>query len=143
MELLVSILALGSTYALLAAGIVIIYKASRVINFAHGELAIVGAYVFHSAGFLTGATLSGPSLLVAIAISAIGSAAVRRFHLFLFDAPPAGTADVRRRHGHDRAGDHSQGWNRRDLAVAQRRHRRSAASRFSISPSGGRIAWID
>ena len=73
MELLVSILALGSTYALLAAGIVIVYKASRVVNFAHGELAIVGAYVFHSAGFLTGATLSGWSLMATIAISAIGS----------------------------------------------------------------------
>jgi branched-chain amino acid transport system permease protein len=73
-ELFVSILALGSTYALLAAGIVIVYKASRVVNFAHGELAIVGAYVFHSAGFLTGATLTGPSLLVTIAISAAGSA---------------------------------------------------------------------
>ncbi len=75
MELLVSILALGSTYALLAAGIVIIYKASRVINFAHGELAIVGAYVFHSAGFLTGTTLTGLSLLATIAIAAAGSAA--------------------------------------------------------------------
>jgi branched-chain amino acid transport system permease protein len=73
-ELLVSILALGSTYALLAAGIVIIYKASRVINFAHGELAIVGAYVFHSAGFLGGVTMSGPSLVAAIAVSAAGSA---------------------------------------------------------------------
>jgi branched-chain amino acid transport system permease protein len=80
-ELLVSILALGSTYALLAAGIVIIYKASRVVNFAHGELAIVGAYVFHSAGFLTGTTLSGPSLLVTIAISTIGSAA---FGIFIY-----------------------------------------------------------
>lgn len=75
MELLVSILALGSTYALLAAGIVIIYKASRVINFAQGELAIVGAYVFHSAGFITGATLTGPSLIAAIAIATVGSAA--------------------------------------------------------------------
>jgi len=74
-ELLVSILALGSTYALLAAGIVIIYKASRVINFAQGELAIVGAYVFHSAGFLTGTTLTGLSLLATIAIAAAGSAA--------------------------------------------------------------------
>ena len=74
MELSISILALGSTYALLAAGIVIIYKASRVINFAHGELAIVGAYVFHSAGFLTGATLTGPSLAAATAIAAAGSA---------------------------------------------------------------------
>ena len=74
MELSVSILALGSTYALLAAGIVIIYKASRVVNFAHGELAIVGAYVFHSAGFLTGATLTGPSLAAAAALAAAGSA---------------------------------------------------------------------
>ncbi|MGO9699896.1 MAG: branched-chain amino acid ABC transporter permease [Xanthobacteraceae bacterium] len=74
MELSISILALGSTYALLAAGIVIIYKASRVINFAHGELAIVGAYVFHSAGFLTGATLTGPSVAAAAAIAAAGSA---------------------------------------------------------------------
>ena len=74
MELLVSILALGSTYALLAAGIVIIYKASRVINFAHGELAIVGAYVFHSAGFLTGTTLTALSLLTSIMIAAAASA---------------------------------------------------------------------
>ena len=74
MELLVSILALGSTYALLAAGIVIIYKASRVINFAHGELAIVGAYVFHSAGFLTGALLTAPSILLTILIAAVASA---------------------------------------------------------------------
>ena len=59
MELLVSVLVLGSTDALLAAGIVIIYKASRIVNFAHGELAIVGAYVFHSAGFLIRTTLSG------------------------------------------------------------------------------------
>ena len=74
MELSVSILALGSTYALLAAGIVVIYKASRVVNFAHGELAIVGAYVFHSAGFLTGTSLTGLSLVATIAIAAAGSA---------------------------------------------------------------------
>jgi len=73
-ELSVSILALGSTYALLAAGIVIIYKASRVVNFAHGELAIVGAYVFHSAGVLTGTSLTGFSLVATIAIAAAGSA---------------------------------------------------------------------
>ncbi len=74
MDLFVSILALGSTYSLLAAGIVIVYKASRVVNFAHGELAIVGAYVFHSAAFLTGATTSGSSLLLTILISAATSA---------------------------------------------------------------------
>jgi branched-chain amino acid transport system permease protein len=69
MEFLVSILVLGTTYALLAAGIVIVYKASRVVNFAHGELGVVGAYVFYSAGMLS-AGASGQSLLLTIAITA-------------------------------------------------------------------------
>jgi branched-chain amino acid transport system permease protein len=69
-ELLVSILVLGATNALLAAGIVILYKASRVVNFAHGELAIVGAYVFYSAGLLT----QGQSVLLTIAMTGAVSA---------------------------------------------------------------------
>ena len=66
MEALVSILVLGSTYALLAAGVVILYKASRIVNFAVGELAIVGGYVFYSAGMLW----SGQSLVLTIAATA-------------------------------------------------------------------------
>ena len=50
------------TYALLAAGIVILYKAGRVVNFAHGEIAIVGGYVFYSSGLMGG----GMSLWLAI-----------------------------------------------------------------------------
>jgi len=53
---------LTCTYALLAAGIVILYKAGRVVNFAHGELAIVGGYVFYSSGLMGG----GMSLWLAI-----------------------------------------------------------------------------
>jgi len=52
MEILVSIAVLGMTYALVAAGIVLVYKASRVVNFAHGEIAIVCGYLFYSAGRL-------------------------------------------------------------------------------------------
>ena len=37
-------LALGAIYALLALGIVIIYKATQILNFAHGALAALGAY---------------------------------------------------------------------------------------------------
>jgi branched-chain amino acid transport system permease protein len=71
MEFLISVSVLGTTYALLAAGIVIVYKASRVVNFAHGELAIVGAYGFYSAGLLSvGPAVSGMSLLVPIAVTA-------------------------------------------------------------------------
>ncbi len=70
MEFLVSILVLATTYALLAAGIVIVYKASRVVNFAHGELAIVGAYVFYSVAIM----MPGQSLPLTIAVTAIVSA---------------------------------------------------------------------
>ena len=69
MEFLVSILVLGATNALLAAGIVIIYKASRVVNFAHGELAIVGAYVFYSAGLLVPSQSLPLTILATVAIS--------------------------------------------------------------------------
>ena len=54
MELFATIVILTCTYALLAAGIVILYKAARVVNFAHGELAVVGGYVFYSSGLMTG-----------------------------------------------------------------------------------------
>ena len=67
METIVSILGLGTTYALLAAGLVILYKASRVVNFAHGELAIVGGYVFYS----TSLVWHGNALAGAIASTVI------------------------------------------------------------------------
>ncbi len=37
-------LALGALYALLALGFVVIFKATQVVNFAHGAIAAVGAY---------------------------------------------------------------------------------------------------
>ena len=36
--------ALGAIYALLALGLVLIFKATQVLNFAHGALAVFGAY---------------------------------------------------------------------------------------------------
>ena len=53
MEFAATVLISTCTYALLAAGIVILYKAGRVVNFAHGELAIVGGFVFYSTGLMT------------------------------------------------------------------------------------------
>jgi branched-chain amino acid transport system permease protein len=53
-EFAATVLILTCTYSLLAAGIVILYKAARVVNFAHGELAIVGGYVFYSTGLVSG-----------------------------------------------------------------------------------------
>ncbi len=45
LQLLVTGLVVGSVYALVALGFVLIYKSSRVINFAQGELVLVGAFI--------------------------------------------------------------------------------------------------
>ena len=41
-------MAVGSIYALIAIGIVLIYKCSGVVNFAQGAYAMVGAYVTYA-----------------------------------------------------------------------------------------------
>lgn len=45
LQLAVSGLALGAVYALVALGFVVIYRASRVFNFAQGEFVMLGAFV--------------------------------------------------------------------------------------------------
>ena len=45
MQLVVNVIVLGSIYALIACGYVLIYRVSRVLNLAHGELMMLGAYL--------------------------------------------------------------------------------------------------
>ena len=45
MQLVVNIVVLSSIYALIACGYVLIYRVSRVLNLAHGELMMVGSYL--------------------------------------------------------------------------------------------------
>lgn len=45
MQVLITGLGRGAVYALLSLGFVIIYKATEVINFAHGSIALVGGYM--------------------------------------------------------------------------------------------------
>ena len=71
MEFAATVLILTCTYALLAAGVVILYKAGRVVNFAHGELAIVGGYVFYSSGLMGGGLSPWLAVLGAIVFSII------------------------------------------------------------------------
>ncbi len=47
-QLTVQGIALGAVYALVALGFVVIYKATAVINFAHGELMLLGAYLVYA-----------------------------------------------------------------------------------------------
>lgn len=47
-QLIINGLVVGSIYSLVALGFVIIYKATKVVNFAQGELVMVGAYICFS-----------------------------------------------------------------------------------------------
>ena len=66
MQLLVNIIVLASIYALIACGYVMIYRVSRVLNLAHGELMMLGAYLL----------LATASLFSGHAAMALGAAVV-------------------------------------------------------------------
>ncbi|KAB2347484.1 branched-chain amino acid ABC transporter permease [Actinomadura rudentiformis] len=72
-ELVVNGLSVGSVYALIALGFVIIFKATEVVNFAHASLLLVGGYVtailHDDIGFL-------PALGAGIATAAVVGALV-------------------------------------------------------------------
>lgn len=66
MQLAANIVVLASIYALISAGYVLIYRTSRVLSLAHGELMMLGAY-----GLFATASLFAGRPLVAIAASAL------------------------------------------------------------------------
>lgn len=72
-ELLMSGISLGFVYALIALGFVVIFKASHVVNFAHGSILLVGAYVIarthESLGFV-------PAVFVGMGAAAVTAAIV-------------------------------------------------------------------
>ncbi|WP_300011933.1 branched-chain amino acid ABC transporter permease [Pseudonocardia sp.] len=71
LQLVVNGLGKGAVYALLALGFVVIFKATEVINFAHGSLALIGGYVVAvtvpTLGFPLAATLG----IVSAALAAL------------------------------------------------------------------------
>lgn len=79
-QLAFSGLALGSIYALIALGFVVIYRASRVFNFAHGELLSFGAFLMtslSSAGLPWGVALAGTMLATGLLAAAIERGVLR------------------------------------------------------------------
>jgi len=69
-QLVVNIVVLGSIYALIACGYVLIYRVSRVLNLAHGELMMLGAYlVLATASLFNGQPVL--ALTVAILLSLV------------------------------------------------------------------------
>lgn len=71
MQFVVNILVLASIYALIACGYVLIYRVSRVLNLAHGELMMLGAYLL-----VATATGFGASPAVALGLALVMSLAV-------------------------------------------------------------------
>jgi len=64
-QLVVNVIVLGSIYALIACGYVLIYRVSRVLNLAHGELMMLGAYLV----LVTASLFSGhPAMALAATI---------------------------------------------------------------------------
>ena len=67
---LINGLALGSVYALLALGYTMVYGIIQLINFAHGEIYMIGAFAGYYASSVLGLPLL-PTLLIAMIASAL------------------------------------------------------------------------
>lgn len=63
-------LSAGSLYALVALGLVLIYRSTRILNFAHGDLATIGTFVAFAA------ITSGTSLWIALPVALLAGAAI-------------------------------------------------------------------
>lgn len=90
-QTLVSGLALGATYSLVALGFVIIFSASRIMNFAQGGFVIVGAYLTYQFGRVFGLGF-WPGFLVSILITAVLAILVQRLVLRRFTHDQGGIA---------------------------------------------------
>jgi branched-chain amino acid transport system permease protein len=65
-QLIVNIVVLAAIYALISCGYVLIYRVSRVLNLAHGELMMLGAYLL-----MTTASLFSGNLLTSLAAALV------------------------------------------------------------------------
>lgn len=74
----------GATYAAIAVALVLIYKATTLINFAQGELAMVGSFIAFVFAVEQGWPIV-PAVVVAMAITALGAAAIERVLIRPFD----------------------------------------------------------
>ena len=67
LQLIANIIVLTAIYALVSTGYVLIYRVSRVLNLAHGELMMVGAYILvATAGLFSGDPLLAPAAIDAV-----------------------------------------------------------------------------
>ena len=79
MQLAVNIVVLAAIYALISCGYVLIYRTSRVLSLAHGELMMLGAYGLYACASL----FTGRPLLAIGAAAALAASAGVLVYLFL------------------------------------------------------------
>ncbi|PZA06453.1 MULTISPECIES: branched-chain amino acid ABC transporter permease [unclassified Meiothermus] len=79
LQLLVSGVAVGSIYALAALGFVLIYKSSRVINFAHGQFIAIGAFAAYALATWARLPFWLAALLAILVTAGLGFAVERVF----------------------------------------------------------------
>lgn len=70
LQQLINGLSVGSIYALIALGYTMVYGIIRLINFAHGEIMMVGAYIAFLLATSTGLSFV-PIMIISMAVSAI------------------------------------------------------------------------
>jgi len=80
LQLLVNGISLGFLYAISALGFVMIFKSSSVLNFAHGELLAIGAFLFFTLSSWAKLPIGIALLLTMIGCFALGFI-IERFFL--------------------------------------------------------------
>jgi len=88
LQLLFQGVSLGSTYALVALGFVVVYRASGVINFAQGAMLLLGAYTISWLAVDVGLAFL-PAVAAAIVLLALGGAGLHRVVLSRVVGQPA------------------------------------------------------
>lgn len=73
MQFWINVVVLASTYALLAVGYVLVYRASRVLNLAQGELMMLAGYLLLALGT---ALPGAPALAIALTVAVAGALGV-------------------------------------------------------------------
>ena len=88
MEQLMNGLRTGSIYALIALGYTMVYGIAKMINFAHGDIIMVGAYTLYIGIALLHLPVIAAMLLTAVVCSVLGVLIEKIAYKPLRNAPP-------------------------------------------------------
>ena len=76
LQQLINGLSLGSIYALMALGYTMVYGIVKLINFAHGDILMMGAYAGYFVLMATGATPQGFALALVVSMMILYASSV-------------------------------------------------------------------